>query len=154
MADPPGGTPHPVSAGEVDADLPAILNIPRRGLIKWLSALGGGVHKGGSSLFCGSLFFIEELLKIVKIVSTLHGEGETVDELPQEVCVNSGVVQNDVADRSWRQGPSLDLGNEALLGVWPVETPDEVVENKGVKVGVVGDSCLYLCNGKGAWASE
>ena len=142
--------PHPISAGEVDADLPAILNIPRRGLVEWLSTLGGGVYEGGSSLFCGSLFFVEELLKIVKIVLTLHGEGKTVDELLQEVQVDSGVVQNDVADQLWRQGPSLDLGNKALLGVWPAETPDEVAENKGVEVGVVGDSHLYLHNGKGA----
>ena len=101
VPDPLGRASHTVPTGEVDADLSAVFDVPRRGFLEWLGILGGGVCKGGPLLFYGLLLLVEESLEVVEVVSMFNGEGEAVDKFLKKVQVDGGVIGDDVVD--WLQ---------------------------------------------------
>lgn len=48
----------------------------------------------------------------------------------------------------------MHLGDEAPLGMRPMETPDEIAEDQGIEIRVIGDPHLYFLNGEGPWRPE
>jgi hypothetical protein len=76
VPDPPGQAVVPVMAGDLDPDLSPVLNVPIWWVGKW------SLHNWGwPRCSCHLAFFQEEVLHVVEVTSSLHGEAQAVDEL-------------------------------------------------------------------------
>jgi hypothetical protein len=143
-SNPPSRATVSVMTGDFNPDLSPVLDIPTRWVGEW------SLHDWGQSCCsCGLTFLHEEALHMVEITSTLHGESQAVDELPQEVRVEVFICPNDVLHGSQGQGPPLDLGNKRSLGGVTPNPSDEVSENPCIEVRVVLDPLLDLFDGEG-----
>jgi hypothetical protein len=143
-SNPPSRVAVSIVTGDFDPDLSPVSDIPARQVGEWL------LHNWGwSCCGCCLTFLHEEVLHMVEVTLTLHGESQAVDELPQEVRVEVFVHPDDVLHRSQGQGSPLDLGDKRSLGGATPNSSDEVSKDPCIEVGVILDPLLDLFDGKG-----
>jgi hypothetical protein len=97
--DPPGWALIPIVAGEFDGHLSPVLNISiRQGGEGLLHDQGCSRHSSHLSFGC-SLLFKQKALHVVEIALPFHGENQAIDELMQELGVETFVHSDNVLHR-------------------------------------------------------